>query len=593
MSKVISHILLVEDEAIIALSESKKLAGAGYSVIHATSGEKAFELFQADPGYFDLILMDIDLGPGIDGTETARRILRKHDVPIVFLSSHMEPEIVEKTEMITNYGYVVKSSVFTVLDASIKMAFKLFDAQKKLFQKNMEMEAVNERLRTTIEELQVSGEELDAANRSLLESERENKAQTVKLRASEENARRQHNFLRTLIDNLPDAIYFNDSEGRKIITNRADIENFNFDEYQDPIGKSDLELYAGETGERGHRDNLDVIRTGQPIINREEEFIRRDGSHIWLLTSKIPLRDSRGDIIGLVGIGRNITDMKIAADKIEQERIFLRTLINVLPDPVYFKDLSGRKTISNVAYYHHQEPTDENNEIGKTDFDLFPGPVAMRGYLDDQEVFNKGIPIINREEDFVQEDGRTVWVYTSKVPLRNAKGEIIGLVGIAHDITMLKELERGLRANADRTIMLMKELEHRVKNNLNMISSILSLDLDSVATQKDRDRFESAIGRINSLSSIYERLYLSDDLATVDLKAYFSSLIASIQKAMMTQDEGVTIDSNLDELNRPGFSGAFSILVRLLRPDLLGEYNTPSRTPQVVRYRSAQGASCC
>ena len=329
------------------------------------------------------------------------------------------------------------------------------------------------------------------------------------------------------------------------------MHNFNFDEFQDPIGKSDLELYAGEIGERGHRDNLDVIRTGLPIINREEEFIRRDGSHIWLLTSKIPLRDSQGSVIGLVGIGRNITEMKIAADKIEQERILLRTLINVLPDPVYFKDLSGRKTISNVAYYHKREPTDENNEIGKTDFDLFPGPVAMRGYLDDQEVFNKGISIINREEDFIQEDGRTVWVYTSKVPLRNAKGEIIGLVGIAHDITMLKELEQSLRANAERTIMLMKELEHRVKNNLNMVSSLLSLDLDSIAVREDRERFETAIGRIDSLSSIYERLYLSDDLATVDLRAYFVALIDSVRKAFMTQDEGVTIDANLDDLLLP------------------------------------------
>ena len=551
MGTIARHILLVEDEAIIALSESMKLTGAGYSVIHTVSGEKAIELFRADPGSYDLILMDIDLGPGIDGTETARQILKTHDVPIVFLSSHMDPEIVERTEMITNYGYVVKSSVFTVLDASIKMAFKLFDAQKKLFQKSMEMEAVNEKLRTTIEELQVSGEELDAANRNLLNSEQEVVANMSKLRESEGIARRERSFLRSLIDNLPDAVYFIDAKGRKIIANQADMENFNLDMLQNPIGMNDLELFPGEIGERGHRDNLEVIRTGRPIINREEEFVRQDGSHVWLLTSKIPLRDSQGDVIGLVGIGRNITDMKLATDRIEQERILLRTLIDVLPDPVYFKDLSGRKIISNVAYYHKKEPTDENNEIGKTDFDLFPGPVAIRGYLDDQKVFNEGIPIINREEDFVQEDGRTVWVYTSKVPLRNLNGEIIGLVGIAHDITMLKELERHLRENAERTITLMQELEHRVKNNLSLIGSLLSLDLDSIIDPSDRDRFESAIGRINSLSSLYERLCLSDDRATVNLQSYFTSLVDSVQKAIMPQDAGVTIVTNIDELHLP------------------------------------------
>ncbi|MFN2312796.1 MAG: response regulator, partial [Spirochaetia bacterium] len=76
----------------------------------------------------DLILMDINLGSGIDGTQAAELILQNHDIPVVFLSSHTEPEVVEKTEKITSYGYVVKNSSTTVLDASIKMAFKLFDA---------------------------------------------------------------------------------------------------------------------------------------------------------------------------------------------------------------------------------------------------------------------------------------------------------------------------------------------------------------------------------------------------------------------------------------------------------------------------------
>ena len=79
----------------------------------------------------DLILMDINLGNGMDGTDAAAIILKDHDLPVVFLSSHMEPEVVAKTEKITSYGYVVKNSSITVLDASIKMAFKLFEAKIK------------------------------------------------------------------------------------------------------------------------------------------------------------------------------------------------------------------------------------------------------------------------------------------------------------------------------------------------------------------------------------------------------------------------------------------------------------------------------
>ena len=97
----------------------------------AYTGEKAVETANADPD-ISLILMDIDLGKGaMDGTEAAAIILKDRDIPVVFLSSHTEPEVVEKTEKITSYGYVVKNSGATVLDASIKMAFKLFEAKNE------------------------------------------------------------------------------------------------------------------------------------------------------------------------------------------------------------------------------------------------------------------------------------------------------------------------------------------------------------------------------------------------------------------------------------------------------------------------------
>ena len=124
-------ILLVEDEAIIAMANAKTIRSFGYEVIVADSGENAVTFFKENNS-IDLILMDIDLGKGIDGTEAALAILKKRILPIVFLSSHTEPDIVEKTENITSYGYVVKNSGTTVLDISIKMAFKLFEANKKI-----------------------------------------------------------------------------------------------------------------------------------------------------------------------------------------------------------------------------------------------------------------------------------------------------------------------------------------------------------------------------------------------------------------------------------------------------------------------------
>jgi PAS domain S-box-containing protein len=120
-------LLLVEDEAIIALSEKKELEKMGYAVDHALNGEAAIAMAKGSDGGFDAILMDIDLGRGMEGTKAAETILKAADIPIVFLSSHVEPEIVAKTEGITSYGYVVKNSGIVVLDASIKMALKLFN----------------------------------------------------------------------------------------------------------------------------------------------------------------------------------------------------------------------------------------------------------------------------------------------------------------------------------------------------------------------------------------------------------------------------------------------------------------------------------
>jgi PAS domain S-box-containing protein len=125
-------LLLVEDETVIAMAEADKLESIGYRVIIAGKGEDAIRITDERIGDIDLILMDIDLGKGIDGTEAARTILARHDIPVVFLSSHTEPEIVEKTESITSYGYVLKNSAITVIDASIKMAFKLFEAHRSL-----------------------------------------------------------------------------------------------------------------------------------------------------------------------------------------------------------------------------------------------------------------------------------------------------------------------------------------------------------------------------------------------------------------------------------------------------------------------------
>ena len=141
MSKI-KTILIVEDEVLIALSVKLILTKEGYFVNILDNGEDAIRLMKNSPYSVDLILMDINLGNGIDGTETAKVISEFSDVPILFHSSHQEKEIVEKTEKLTSYGYIIKSSTDFVLLTSIKMAFKLYEANKEKSRSNESFQVI-------------------------------------------------------------------------------------------------------------------------------------------------------------------------------------------------------------------------------------------------------------------------------------------------------------------------------------------------------------------------------------------------------------------------------------------------------------------
>jgi len=124
-------ILLVEDDIGTTLIETQLLKSFGYDVVAAKSGEEAVNVAMGN-NKVALILMDINLGSGIDGTEAARQILGKRQLPIVFLSSHTEKEYVERVKAITRYGYVIKNSDKFVLQSSIEMAFHLFEAHEAM-----------------------------------------------------------------------------------------------------------------------------------------------------------------------------------------------------------------------------------------------------------------------------------------------------------------------------------------------------------------------------------------------------------------------------------------------------------------------------
>jgi CheY-like chemotaxis protein len=135
IKKPAKTLLLVEDEAIIALSETQFLKNEGFNVVHVYSGQEAVEILNIRPCMIDLILMDIDLGKGTDGIEAARNIFKNYDIPLIFLSSHTESDIFDEIGKINFYGYVAKNSCSTALLIAIKTAFRLHEEHRALNRK--------------------------------------------------------------------------------------------------------------------------------------------------------------------------------------------------------------------------------------------------------------------------------------------------------------------------------------------------------------------------------------------------------------------------------------------------------------------------
>lgn len=126
--------------------------------------------------------------------------------------------------------------------------------------------------------------------------------------------RQERNLLRTVIDNVPDPIFVRDLAGRYVLCNVSDARALGVEQPDEVLGKTDFDFYPHALAVQFQSDNQAILETGQPIINREERSRDQDGEPRWVLTTKVPLRDSQGQVAGLVSIARDVTDRKRAEE---------------------------------------------------------------------------------------------------------------------------------------------------------------------------------------------------------------------------------------------------------------------------------------
>lgn len=267
----------------------------------------------------------------------------------------------------------------------------------------------------------------------------------IERKRTEEALAKERDLLHTLLENLPDRIYFKDEQSRFLRISRAVMEQFKLTDPGQAVGKSDFDFFTPEHAHVALTDERLVMRTGEPIIGKVERETLPDGTVTWALTSKLPMRDKSGRIAGNFGISRDITAIKKIESELAEERNLLRSLIDNLPDYIYVKDTRYRYVLDNIAHRRFLGASSEQEVIGKKLSDFFPQAFVEQFARDDQTIIEEGQALINREELFVDPKGGRRWHATTKVPLRNNEGQIVGLVGISRDITERKEAEEKLQ----------------------------------------------------------------------------------------------------------------------------------------------------
>ena len=383
-------ILLVEDEYLIAMVEKNALKNYGYEVTHVPSGDKAIEVVKTE--VFDLILMDINLENELDGIETAQIILDDLDIPIIFVSSHTEKEVVERTERVTSYGYVVKSSTITVLDASIKMAMKLFKAKKEVEKYALASRDTEEELAIIAEHLKVKADEMILAEKIAKVGNWKLDLTTNKINGSEGACR---------IYGLPNEEAFDYSLIHSVLLL----------EY---VGISDMAMRL-------------LISEGKPydIVVK----IRR-GDEIATVNS-IAFYDKETNTV--FGVIKDMTEISRLEIELKEKNLFLNAILENAPIGISVTDRDG-----NALRYNHRLYSilgmDEKDLRAKKylnrKYIKRDGSIRLKEEMPSYIAINEGRVVEPTEIGIIKEDGNEIWVNVSAAPMEDGS-----CIVLTNDIT--------------------------------------------------------------------------------------------------------------------------------------------------------------
>lgn len=293
-------------------------------------------------------------------------------------------------------------------------------------------------------------------------------------RQAEEKLRHSESLYHSLVETMPQCIFRKDKRGRYTFVNPEFCRTVGKTP-EEILGHTIYDFMPAELAEKREQDDRQVLLGGKPLEQVEEsKFLGAE--HRFIQVIKLPIFDGNGRVIGLQGMFWDITEMKLAEERIRKANAELarsqeelrdsealyHSLVETLPQNIFRKDLQERFTFANHQFCKTLGKS-LKEIVGKTDYDFFPKELAAKYQSDDAQVLASGRSFEVTEEHLLP-NGEKIFVQVVKTPLKDAQGQIIGLQGMFWDITMQKLAEERIRKAHDELARSQEEL--RVKNLL-------------------------------------------------------------------------------------------------------------------------------
>ena len=270
-------------------------------------------------------------------------------------------------------------------------------------------------------------------------------------RQAEKALAAERDLLQALMDNIPDLIYFKDTSSCFTRINRAEAGLLGVVMPEEAIGKTDLDFQNPALAQSFYEEEQRLVQTGESVINRIEFNPTPDGQPRWLSTTKVPIKDTEGRVIGMVGVSHDITQLRQAEDALREAELKYRTLVEHMPAVIYV-DLADESR--NTVYINSQV----RDMLGYSPEDWITKPDLCTDIVhpEDSERMWKELDESEARGRFacdyryIAKDGRVVWVRDEAVLLKNEGERPSVWQGVMLDITPQKEAEEALRQSEER-----------------------------------------------------------------------------------------------------------------------------------------------